>query len=77
MEAQRWKTEEVSGSELTLDMTSSALTIEPILGDASGINDISANPAKSEAIYDLMGNKVETPMSGRVYIRSGKKLIWK
>ena len=71
------KTEEVSGSELTLDMTSSALTIEPILGDASGINDISANPAKSEAIYDLMGNKVETPMSGRVYIRSGKKLIWK
>lgn len=71
------KTEEVSGSELTLNMTSSALTIEPILGDASGINDISANPAKSEAIYDLMGNKVETPMSGRVYIRSGKKLIWK
>ncbi len=71
------KTEEVSGSELTLDMTSSALTIEPILGDASGISDISAIPAKSEAIYDLMGNKVETPMSGRIYIRSGKKLIWK
>ena len=71
------KNEEIAGSELTLNMTSSALTIEPILGDASGINDISANPAKSEAIYDLMGNKVETPMSGRVYIRSGKKLIWK
>ena len=71
------KNEEVAGSELTLNMTSSALTIEPILGDASGINDIIANPAKSEAIYDLMGNKVETPMSGRVYIRCGKKLIWK
>jgi len=71
------KNEEIAGSELTLNMTSSALTIEPILGDASGINDISANPAKSEAIYDLMGNKVETPMSGRIYIRSGKKLIWK
>lgn len=71
------KNEEIAGSELTLNMTSSALTIEPILGDASGINDISANPAKSEAIYDLMGNKAETPMSGRVYIRSGKKLIWK
>lgn len=71
------KNEEIAGSELTLNMTSSALTIEPILGDASGINDIIANPAKSEAIYDLMGNKVETPMSGRVYIRCGKKLIWK
>ena len=71
------KNEEIAGSELTLNMTSSALTIEPILGDASGINDISANPAKSEAIYDLMGNKVETPMSGRIYIRSGKNLIWK
>ena len=70
------KNEEIAGSELTLNMTSSALTIEPILGDASGINDISANPAKSEAIYDLMGNKVNTPQAGRIYIQNGKKIIW-
>ena len=70
------KTEEISGSELTLNMTSSALTIEPIIGDASGINEIRNNPAKNETLYDLLGTKVNTPQAGRIYIQNGKKIIW-
>ena len=70
------KTEEISGSELTLNMTSSALTIEPIIGDASGINEIRNQPAKNETVYDLLGTKVNTPQAGRIYIQNGKKIIW-
>ena len=72
------RSEEVSGSELTLNMTSSALTIEPILGDAAGIQTIesSASTTDHSDIYDLLGNKVKTPQAGRIYIQNGKKLLW-
>ena len=70
------KTEEISGSELTLNMTSSALTIEPIIGDASGINEIRNQSTKNETVYDLLGTKVNTPQAGRIYIQNGKKIIW-
>ena len=70
------KTEEISGSELTLNMTSSALTIEPIIGDASGIDEIRNQSAKNETVYDLLGTKVNTPQAGRIYIQNGKKIIW-
>ena len=72
------KNEEVAGSELILKMTSSSLTIEPILGDASGIQTIEspASAIEDSAIYDLLGNKVNTPQRGRIYIQKGKKIIW-
>ena len=72
------KNEEIAGSELTLNMTSSALTIEPILGDAAGIQTIesSASTTDHSDIYDLLGNKVKTPQPGRIYIQNGKKLLW-
>jgi len=72
------KNEEIAGSELTLNMTSSALTIEPILGDAAGIQTIesSASTTDYSDIYDLLGNKVKTPQPGRIYIQNGKKLLW-
>lgn len=72
------KNEEVAGSELTLKMTYSSLTIEPILGDASGIQTIEspASAIEDSAIYDLLGNKVKTPQRGRIYIQNGKKIIW-
>ena len=72
------KNEEIAGSELTLNMTSSALTIEPILGDAAGIQTIesSASTTDHSDIYDLLGNKVKTPQAGRIYIQNGKKLLW-
>ena len=71
------KNEEVTGRELTLKMTSSALTIEPIIGDASGIDDIRNLIVKNETIYDLGGNKVKTPQTGKIYIVNGKKIIWR
>lgn len=72
------RSEEVSGSELTLNMTSSALTIEPILGDAAGIQTIESSALTTDHsdIYDLLGNKVKTPQAGRIYIQNGKKLLW-
>ena len=72
------KNEEIAGSELTLNMTTSELTIEPILGDAAGIQTIesSASTTDHSDIYDLLGNKVKTPQPGRIYIQNGKKLLW-
>ena len=72
------KNEEIAGSELTLNMTTSELTIEPILGDAAGIQTIesSASTTDHSNIYDLLGNKVKTPQTGRIYIQNGKKLLW-
>ena len=72
------KNEEIAGSELTLNMTTSELTIEPILGDAAGIQTIesSASTIDHSDIYDLLGNKVKTPQTGRIYIQNGKKLLW-
>ena len=72
------KNEEIAGSELTLNMTTSELTIEPILSDAAGIQTIesSASTTDPSDIYDLLGNKVKTPQPGRIYIQNGKKLLW-
>ena len=72
------KNEEIAGSELTLNMTTSELTIEPILSDAAGIQTIesSASTTDPSDIYDLLGNKVKTPRPGRIYIQNGKKLLW-
>ena len=73
------KSEEVKGSELTLDMTSSALTIEPVVGFTTGIEIIQYSTLNTQhsTIYDLQGRKVTTPQAGRIYIQNGKKLIWR
>ena len=71
------KTEEVSGSELTINMTSSALAIEPVLGTATGIKNVKSETIANHAIYDLMGNKVKNPQAGRIYIQNGKKVMWR
>ncbi len=70
------KTEEVSGSELKLSMTQGALTIEPVIGDATGIDEIRNSSVNLEAVYDLQGRKVNTPQTGLIYIQNGKKIIW-
>jgi hypothetical protein len=60
-------------------MTSSALTIEPVLGMSTGIQTVqpSAVSRQPSPIYDLMGNKVKTPKAGRIYIQNGKKISWR
>ena len=70
---------EVQGSELTLNMPSSKIAINPIIGDATGIEDIerSVSYAQHATLYDLMGNKVNTPQTGRIYIQNGKKIMWR
>ena len=72
------KNQEVSGSELTIKMTSSALTIEPIIGVSSGIETILSSDIRHQTldIYDLLGNKIATPQKGRIYIQNGKKITW-
>ena len=73
--------QEVSGSELTMQMPDGAIDINPILGSANGIDEIeNLTPALSKgegAVYDLLGNKVTTPQTGRIYIQDGKKIVWR
>ncbi len=73
------RNEDVAGSELTINMTSSALNIEPIVGNASDIKTIDASTlnAQSSPIYDLKGNRVTTPKAGAIYIQNGKKICWR
>ena len=71
------KNEEVTGSELTINMTNSKLTIEPIVGQSNDIVEIQNQAIKSDVIYDLLGNKVVTPQTGRIYIQNGKKITWR
>ena len=73
------RNEEVTGNTLTLNMTQSALTIEPIIGKATGIETIErATLANGHpALYDLMGRKVTTPQLGKIYIKNGKKIVMK
>ena len=70
---------EYQGSELTLNMPSSKIAINPIVGVGSGIEDIERSTvnAQQSTIYDLMGNKVTTPQAGRIYIKNGKKFVMK
>ena len=73
------RNEEINGSELTINMTSSALTIEPILAEATGIETIERSPLtnQSSPIYDLSGKKITTPKAGNIYIQNGKKITWR
>jgi hypothetical protein len=72
------KNENVAGSKLTINMTSSELTIEPIIGLSSGIEIVpnATTNTQPSTIYDLMGNKVTTPRAGKIYIQNGKKITW-
>jgi hypothetical protein len=71
--------QEVQGSELTLQMPNGAIAINPVVGDASGIETI--QPADTgqqpSALYDLLGNRVTAPKKGRIYIRDGKKISYR
>jgi hypothetical protein len=73
------RNEDVDGSELTINMTSSALNIEPILAEATGIETVerSTITTQSSPIYDLTGRKITTPKAGNIYIQNGKKVVIK
>ena len=69
---------EYQGSELTLNMPSSKIAINPIVGDGSGIETIENGASRMEnsQIFDLLGNKVNSPKRGHIYIQNGKKVMW-
>ena len=69
-------TKEVQGSELTMQMPNGAIAITPVIGNATGIDNVepSAINHQSSPIYDLLGNKVQTPQAGRIYIQGGRKV---
>ena len=69
---------EYQGSELTLNMPSSKIAINPIVGVGSGIETIENGASRMEnsQIFDLLGNKVNSPKRGQLYIQNGKKVIW-
>jgi len=68
---------EVQGSELTLQMPDGSLTINPIVGIGSGIEEIANSQLMAnDQFYDLKGNKVTHPTKG-LYIRNGRKVVIK
>ena len=43
-----------------------------------GINDVIADPADSDSpLYNLQGIRISSPTPGQIYIRNGKKYIYK
>lgn len=59
--------------------SSSAAVLELNIGDVvTGITDIqSVNGESSTAVYNLQGQRMATPQSGKLYITNGKKFIQK
>ena len=45
------------------------------VGDASGINEIKTTTDKENAVYDVLGRRVVTPVKGQLYIKGGKKYV--
>ena len=79
-----WKTtgannKQYDGETMSLMMPNSTLDISPILGDDTGIEnvEISSLASRPTSLYDLMGNKVNTPKRGQIYIQNGKKIMWR
>ncbi|MBO7590623.1 MAG: CotH kinase family protein [Prevotella sp.] len=68
---------EVQGSELTLTMPNGNIAIEPVVGVGSGIEELSTVNSQLSTLYDLLGNKVQTPQAGKIYIQNGKKVVIK
>jgi hypothetical protein len=72
------KTKRYYGEELTFNPTAcKSIAIEATLGVPNAIETIENDRMENSTIYDLMGNKVTTPQTGRVYIQNGKKILWR
>ena len=70
-------TKEVEGPLLSMQMPQCVrLIVNPILGDASGINTIAATTQDSNEVYSLSGQRLSQPRKG-VNIIGGKKVLVK
>ena len=74
--------QEVYSSELTVSMPTDSLDITPILTAVSDLPheiqmvEIEGTTKEDNSIYDLLGNKVQTPSPGNIYIQNKKKFIF-
>ena len=68
---------EYAGNTLTIEMPNGEIAINPLFIEVNAIDEIRDNTIKNGAIYDLLGNKVENPQTGRIYIQNGKKFVMK
>ena len=68
---------EYAGNTLTIEMPNGEIAINPLFVEVNAIDEIRDNTIKNGAIYDLLGNKVENPQTGRIYIQNGKKFVMK
>ena len=75
------RNEEVAGSVLSINMTSSKLNIEPVIGEVGGANGIQAveqGMQRTENWYTLDGRKLDSmPTAKGIYIQNGKKVVIK
>ena len=75
------RNEEVAGSVLSINMTSSKLNIEPVIGEVGGANGIQAveqGMQRTENWYTLDGRKLDSmPTAKSIYIQNGKKVVIK
>ena len=67
------------GETVSLMMPNSTLDISPILDVDTGIENVERPvlASQSTVLYDLMGNMVKTPLAGKIYIKNGKKVMWR
>lgn len=45
--------------------------------EVSGVKSIGEETIADNVIYDLFGNRVDSPQSGTIYICNGQKIVWK
>ena len=69
---------EIQGSELTIAMPGDSLSITPIL---TNVSDLPSGIRTTEAweentIYDMLGNQVQAPVPGNIYIQNRKKILF-
>ena len=46
-------------------------------GEGDGIKTVENSQSTHFDVYDLLGNKVTSPQTGRIYIQNGKKVVIK
>ncbi|MBQ0058331.1 MAG: glycosyl hydrolase 53 family protein [Bacteroidales bacterium] len=52
------------------------MTIKTMLPEGSDINGVISSVDAEAPIYDILGRKVSKPVSGQIYIRNGRKVIF-
>lgn len=52
-------------------------TVETDFRDVIGVAGVPAASEEDSAIYDILGRRVTAPEPGHIYIRDGRKILWK